>query len=262
MNYKRILAIGDIHGEFDKFMSMYKKVKATDEDLIIYLGDYIDRGKDNIKALKWIINESKKDNVIALRGNHEQMMLDFFDNDDYNWLCNGGDVTIKELKQWIAVEKNALTTVFELLDGLKYYHKMEINGEEYIFCHAGIRPTVQFDKQLIRDLLWIREEFFVLYDEPTKIVAGHTPVMYLKTDEEIEQYRKTIENSLSDYKSGKLKLAKEKVLRTYSELVKVRNPKPEWRRDNKILMMDTGSYLPNGRVSCVDILTGEIWQND
>ena len=262
MDYKRVLAIGDIHGEFEKFMSMYEKIRATENDLIIFLGDYIDRGKDNMKMMKWIIDENKKDNIIALRGNHEQMMLDFFDNNDYNWLCNGGDVTIKELKQWITAEKNALNKVFEFLDSLKYYHKMEINGENYIFCHAGIRPGVPFDKQLIRDLLWIREEFFVTYDEPTKIVAGHTPVMYLKTNDEIEQYRKSIEISLNDYKSGEKKFAKEKVRRTYSELVKVRNPKPEWRRNNKILMMDTGSYLPNGRVSCMNILTGEIWQSD
>lgn len=73
-NYKRILVIGDIHGCFKNLMSMWKKISVTPEDLVIFLGDYVDRGRENVKVLKWIMKESKKKNVVALCGNHDDMM--------------------------------------------------------------------------------------------------------------------------------------------------------------------------------------------
>ena len=91
----RILAIGDIHGNFTKFMSMYNKIGVTDRDIVIFLGDYIDRGTENKAMLEWIMEESKKENIIALRGNHEQMLLNFaYGIDKYRmWLSNGGKTT-------------------------------------------------------------------------------------------------------------------------------------------------------------------------
>ena len=73
-NYKRILAVGDIHGCFEKLISLWKKISVTPEDLVIFLGDYVDRGRENVKVLKWIMTESKKKNVVALCGNHEDML--------------------------------------------------------------------------------------------------------------------------------------------------------------------------------------------
>ena len=57
--YERILVIGDSHGEFNRLMSLYKKLNVTDRDFLIFLGDYVDRGKDNVKVLKWKIKGKK-----------------------------------------------------------------------------------------------------------------------------------------------------------------------------------------------------------
>ena len=51
MEYKRILAVGDIHGMYDKLIALMKKVKFDPEDdLLIFLGDYIDRGRSRWKV--------------------------------------------------------------------------------------------------------------------------------------------------------------------------------------------------------------------
>ena len=44
--YKRILDIGDIHGEYDKLVDLYdNKIKFNPpDDLLVFLGDYVDRG--------------------------------------------------------------------------------------------------------------------------------------------------------------------------------------------------------------------------
>lgn len=76
--YERLITIGDVHGKFSKFQSLMKKVADTDNDLVIFLGDYIDRGDHVSDVLKWIMEHKDKKNFVFLRGNHEQMMLDAF----------------------------------------------------------------------------------------------------------------------------------------------------------------------------------------
>ena len=98
INYKRVLVIGDIHGHYTRFKSLYAKLNVTDDDLVIFLGDYIDRGSENLLMIRWIMRESQNDNIIALRGNHEQMMIDCIREGDINWIFNGGNETAKEIK--------------------------------------------------------------------------------------------------------------------------------------------------------------------
>jgi serine/threonine protein phosphatase 1 len=108
--FKRILAIGDIHGEFKKLVNLWNQIHFNPkEDLVIFLGDYTDRGPDSVKCTRFIREVAKIDNVITLMGNHEQMMLYYLENnslDDIinhperldNWLLNGGNVTINDFK--------------------------------------------------------------------------------------------------------------------------------------------------------------------
>ena len=79
MTYRRILAIGDIHGKFSKLLSLIHKIEFDErQDYLILLGDYIDRGEDNMRCFRWAMEMSEKPNVVALRGNHEQMMLYYY----------------------------------------------------------------------------------------------------------------------------------------------------------------------------------------
>ena len=81
-----IFSIGDIHGCLKQLISLQKKIINTegfkkDNDLLIYLGDYIDRGPHSKIVINQIIN-LQKENIksIFLMGNHEQMMIDFLFN--------------------------------------------------------------------------------------------------------------------------------------------------------------------------------------
>ena len=239
-NYKRILVIGDIHGHYKKFISLYNQLNVTDEDLLIFLGDFVDRGPEGetIYVLEWIMREIKKDNVIALRGNHEQMMLDFFNNGDLNWLFNGGNKTGTDIKAKMKDDPNIMAKVVAFADNLPLSHRMIIDGKDYFFCHAGVKPGIPIEDQKPESLLWIREEFFNYYDGNTIIVVGHTPLLLLKPEGSLEIWR-----------------------RDYQDILSIKNIKPQWRRNGKILMMDTGSYFINGRISCMDLKSGKIWQS-
>ena len=227
MPYRRVLVIGDMHGNFDRLLSVFRKVRFDNaEDFLILLGDYVDRGPENVRCLRWAMEMSEKENVVALRGNHEEMMLAYYllDNDADIWLPNGGDKTKRELDEWQKKEPGALKRALMFVAKRPYYHKMTLNGEDYIFCHAGLRPGVPFSEQTTEDLLWIREKFYRNYDGKEKVFVGHTPVQYLSG------------GFAADDKPLRLK--------------------------NNITMMDTGSFLPNGHISCMDVLSGQVWQSD
>ena len=72
----RILAIGDIHGCTIAFDTLLAQVAPQPEDLIITLGDYVDRGPDSRGVIDRILKLRETQQLIAIRGNHDIMMLE------------------------------------------------------------------------------------------------------------------------------------------------------------------------------------------
>lgn len=215
--FRRILTIGDIHGKLDKFLSLYEQLDFdSEQDLLIFLGDYIDRGEKSFETLAWMYGHRHEKNIIMLRGNHEQMMLDFYDSDghDYVWLPNGGDITAASL---MVLDDELREKYIAFVRSLPLQFRISADGKDFFFCHAGVNPLQPLDEQSPDDLLWIREKFFDHYQGKTIVVVGHTPVLYFG------QTRPLIEDNM--------------------------------------IMVDTGSYIPGGRISCVDVLSGKVWQS-
>ena len=231
MEYRRIFALGDIHGRFDRLSSVFNKINFDpDKDFLIMLGDYIDRGNENLHCLQWAMKMSEFKNVVVLRGNHEQMMLYFYVMGTFEstvWLPNGGNRTKAEIDAWSKDDPKFLKKALAFIYERPLYHRMFINGKEYIFVHAGLKPGIPLEKQPEESLLWIREEFYNNYTGTAEVVCGHTPTPYI----------------------GEI------------DGLKDRDPYFPVRLPNKITLIDTGSFLPKGRISCIDVLTGEIWQS-
>ena len=232
MEYRRILAIGDIHGKFKKLSSVFNKINFDSEkDFLILLGDYVDRGDENLHCLQWAMKISEMKNVVALRGNHEQMMLYYYLLGNFEstiWLPNGGNKTKAEIDEWLKGDPNFLNRALKFIYNRPLYYKMTIKNQEYIFCHAGLNPYKPPEEQDEESLLWIREKFYNYYNGTAEVVVGHTPTPYLGEIPGLERK--------DDY-------------------FPIRLP-------NKITLLDTGSFLQKGRISCMDILSGEVWQSD
>ncbi|MBR6014039.1 MAG: metallophosphoesterase [Selenomonadaceae bacterium] len=232
MKYERILVIGDIHGQFKKLSSVFNKINFNAEkDYLILLGDYIDRGSENLHCLQWAMKINEMENTAVLRGNHEQMMLFYYLLGNFEstiWLPNGGDKTKAEIDEWCKKDPEFLNKALKFIYNLPLYHKIFIGDKEYIFCHAGLNPYKSFDEQDEESLLWIRENFYNNYSGSAEVVVGHTPTPYLGDIPGIEK----------------------------------RDIYFPVRLPNKITLLDTGSFLSKGKISCMDILSGEIWQSD
>ena len=155
---KRILAISDIHGELKLFDSLLEKVNYdADEDQLILLGDYVDRGL-NSKGVLNRVSELKRNGAIVLRGNHDEMMLNAADGEPEaleRWERNGALVTLQSYDSSIESISLSAGTEFEkhisLIREMDYYYETK----DYIFVHAGVRPDTPVQKTDPHTFVWI-----------------------------------------------------------------------------------------------------------
>lgn len=135
-DFSQIFVVGDIHGCHILLKQIHKKIldksnKTSDNKLLIYLGDYIDRGP-SIKETIQSILDFRPNNFrqIFLLGNHEQMMIDFINNVPdslYLWILNGGNETLKSygIKDIVFFDngtKSIETTCNELINNIPKEH--------------------------------------------------------------------------------------------------------------------------------------------
>lgn len=178
----RVIAIGDIHGQIEKLDKLLRILEPDPErDELVFLGDYVDRGPNSREVLDRLLELTwSEQRVTCLRGNHEQMMIDYLmgrgkDSFGPMWLYNGGRATLDSYAQpgQRSFSSSVETAHLEFIRSLPLYYR---TGET-IFVHAGLRPGIELEEQSARDLLWIRDGFFrARYDWPVRIVFGHTPM--------------------------------------------------------------------------------------
>lgn len=92
----RHLAVGDIHGAFRSLVALADFVPFLADDKLVMLGDYVDKGPQSREVVDWLIDWSARGRLVALRGNHELMMLRARDDAPSlrNWILAGGDTTL------------------------------------------------------------------------------------------------------------------------------------------------------------------------
>jgi len=192
---RRVYAIGDIHGRADLLIQLQRMItedaqEATSiNNTVIYLGDYLDRGPFVNDTLDQVISGLDGGFEITwLRGNHEQLFLNFLDNPSMLpvWLDLGGLSTLMSYgvypghsaisRQRAAALRDAL--VANMPDEHIHFLRslpMYLHIGDYLFVHAGLRPGVPLMRQTHDDLLWIREEFIAEHHGfDLKVVHGHT----------------------------------------------------------------------------------------
>lgn len=182
----RYFIIGDIHGHFVKLKKILSSIKGdiNDDDIIIFLGDYIDRGPASFEVIEHLIELSAAYRTIFLTGNHEDMFIRFVNKGDnyYNYIRNGGMFTIKSyirnLNTFTIPESHK-----EFYNNLKLYYE----SSDFIAVHAGLNPEVEsIEDQKRYDLIWIREDFYHNTKKWDKtVIFGHTPTPYLNNSDSV-----------------------------------------------------------------------------
>lgn len=185
---QNVFIIPDIHGCYEELEKMLENV--PEDTLIVFLGDYIDRGADSKKAAGIVMNLVQNGQAVAIKGNHEAMLLDSI-NGMFNWkiyMQNGGDKALFDFnKDYIKI--NNQTTFKNYIDAMNEHNKAHltffenlpfaIEMDNYLFVHAGVIPEIKNVEDIMEDeVLWIREGFYQKpHQLPHKIFFGHTPIM-------------------------------------------------------------------------------------
>lgn len=200
---KRKLVISDIHGCYDEFNKLLGLVHYdSSKDDLILLGDYVDRGKDSKKVVNFVRELVDTYGAIALRGNHDQMMIDFIKRPNSysafaNYIQNGGTETLRnyiegfDSYQWYDENYRKWADEIQMLHGDDYEFLCELpyyyEDENFIFVHAGINPHLRDWKFTTNeDFIWIRQQFLDYNHSHDKtVVHGHTPCVYLHNKPDI-----------------------------------------------------------------------------
>jgi serine/threonine protein phosphatase 1 len=193
---RTIYAVGDIHGRLDLLEKVFSDIDRDKEGIAstqvaeIYLGDYIDRGPDSAGVISKLIERGRRVETIFLRGNHEQLLLNFIEGANCltEWSALGGIPTMlsyrveADLLAGEAPEEEVRAAFIGKMsaDHQQFYAGTSsyCDAKPYLFVHAGIRPGVKLEEQSLADLMTIRKGFLDFGKDFGRIVVhGHTPVM-------------------------------------------------------------------------------------
>lgn len=195
--------IGDIHGMHHQLTELIEKVRMQryrnmERCVLVFLGDYVDRGPQSAQVVDTIMElqrnpvENSWADVIALKGNHEQMMVDAVKTGDpqdhFFWTRNGGRETLDSYgiqNTWEVPKK-----VIEWMESLptRYIDK----ENRVIFVHGGFYPD-QYPNFSDEVAMWTRSSEFMNSQYPPEqtgwdnpllegymVFHGHTPQNYGK----------------------------------------------------------------------------------
>ncbi|MBK8175540.1 MAG: serine/threonine protein phosphatase [Rhodospirillales bacterium] len=196
----RIYAVGDVHGRVDLLRCLHEIIAAdaatapyAARKVIVYLGDYIDRGFDSRAVIDVLLDEPLPGfDSVHLRGNHDEEFVCFLEDPVRSaaWLRYGGDATLYSygvrLPDALTVEESTELRVVTLRDQLRervpvrhidFFASLPLAYEigDFLFVHAGVDPDKPLDAQTPADMLWIRDPFLESDDDFGKIVVhGHS----------------------------------------------------------------------------------------
>ncbi len=177
-------AIGDVHGCIKTLrLLVEEKIQLTKNDLLVLVGDYIDRGPDSKAVLDYLM-KLKEDgyDVIPLRGNHDQMMVDaYMKKDSFSstlWLNNGAQNTIDSFMPDIPTEYYEMAIgqipekYIQFIQSMPFYHELE----DYLLVHGGFDWSSADPFSDTRGMLWEREPSNnIRFTKGRAIIHGHTP---------------------------------------------------------------------------------------
>lgn len=191
-----IYCMSDIHGDYDKYIKMLRKINLKDRDSLYVLGDVVDRGDDSLKILQDMM---LRINVFPIIGNHEYMAINCLKflmkpiteeeikNLDEEiiqglseWQNVGGQTTINEFHRLGNEEKE---DIIDYLEEFSLYEEVTVKGKDYILVHAGLdnfSPDRSLDDYHLSETVFKCPDYSQVYFKDKILVTGHIPTAYIE----------------------------------------------------------------------------------
>jgi len=185
--------IGDIHGGLKALLQVLEKINFDPKDTLIFLGDFVDGWSESPAVLDFLIELEKKQPCIFIRGNHDELLLDWLlgNNEKFDeklWFQHGGQATVLSYQNIDAETKK------KHINFLKSLHNYHLDENNKLFLHAGFSNSKGIENEYFNETFyWDRtlwemvmcldknlEKDHIYYPKRLKlyeeIFIGHTPV--------------------------------------------------------------------------------------
>jgi serine/threonine protein phosphatase 1 len=174
----RTIAIGDIHGCSLALEALLAAIGPRPEDVIVTLGDYINRGPDSRGVLDRLIALEGRCTLIPILGNHDQTLLGALNGERRglsNLLDMGGRATLASYGAGRITEADLARIPPEhvaFLRSCRDFHETET----HIFAHAQYDPNLPMDEQSSLWLRWesLRDGIPDPHDSGKRVIVGHS----------------------------------------------------------------------------------------
>jgi serine/threonine protein phosphatase 1 len=228
---RRTLVIGDIHGGLKALKQVLERAKVTQEDKLIFLGDYVDGWSESAQVIAYLIQLNESQECVFVRGNHDVWCYEWLLQPNYEngiWEAHGGKETIASYQD-PGIHKELHIQFFKQM--LNYY----VDDENKLFIHAGFSSLKGPTQEVYQtNYSWDRTlwEMAVVMD---KRIQKHSHLF-------------------------------PKRLKLYNEIFIGHTPTPPYGSEApmnaiNVWNIDTGAAF-TGRLSVLDIDTKEYWQSD
>lgn len=169
----RLLAIGDIHGCLTAFTTLLNEVCPGKDDILVTLGDYVDRGPDSKGVLDRLLSLKAETTLVPLLGNHDALFRDVLNGTCdclQGWLSVGGISTLDSYGGKSEVPESHCEF---LKSGCRLWYEPE--DEQVFFVHGSAFPNLPLAAQPEEWLLWKRIHDAQWPHESGKtMICGHT----------------------------------------------------------------------------------------
>lgn len=140
----RTFAIGDIHGGLKALLQVLNQLEVTEEDRLIFMGDYVDGWSESAQVVQFLMDLSKKINCVFIKGNHDVWCLNWLkDESDVNpsWFMHGGKETMESYSDFSSDDKKEHLIFFENMP--MYF----LDDKNRLFLHAGFTSMHGVEKE-------------------------------------------------------------------------------------------------------------------
>lgn len=227
----RTLVIGDIHSGLKALQQVLQRANASEDDLLIFLGDYVDGWSQAVETVNFLIELRASHQCVFLRGNHDELCYDWLKTgkDNPTWLQHGGRASKNSYETLEGVSRSIHMDFYNNLDN--YY----LDDKNRLFIHAGFTSLkgVEFE-YFSKIFYWDRTLWELALALNPELAA--TDLYYPQR--------------LSNY---------HEIYIGHTPVTRIGKSKPH--RAANVWNMDTGAAF-KGSLSIMDVDSKQVWQSD
>lgn len=185
----RIIVISDIHGHYNEFVHLLKKVNYTNDDYLVILGDFVEKGDQVLETIHFIKELDKNERTFVLMGNCEWAL---------DALLTIPELAIEIPRYFQRVKQNGIIRQkyheFHLEDGREthlgaqkmiaeslkeelYYIShlpVTLKINDFIFVHAGLERR-DYKNSSLSSLLEMQRFYELGHILDETVIVGHLP---------------------------------------------------------------------------------------